>query len=268
MKMAWSTAFHRYGPLLLEYKVYQSADPGQCFLFLHGYGQDFHCYNPLYKSLAEQNATFISIHLPFHGESRMEAELLNPTVWIESVRLILEKEGCSRVHGIAFSMGAKFLLVAAQNLPQVFSQITLLAPDGLVKNPWYHFATSSGFGRVCLRTGLFLFPGLKFFFRCLVYLKWVRPGMMRFALSELRDRQGREKLLSVWLGFREIWPAMQLLRSVLLAHAIPMQVFLGRYDSILPLYRYKKLMKREEWIKWYVLETGHAGLVEKYASGF
>jgi pimeloyl-ACP methyl ester carboxylesterase len=259
--MAWKTEFLRAGPLLLEYKIHTV--PGKQWLVLiHGFGQDYRCFNQVLEKIGNQ-VSLLAIHLPFHGESRMEDAVLSPEVWRDGFLDILKKHETGAVHGLAFSMGARFLLDVAAENSEVFRSLTLLAPDGLVRNPWYRFATSSAFGRVCLRIFLLCFPIIRNLLLWISSTGIVRKGMVRFAASELNSQKGRRRLEAVWLGFRLIWPDLSKLKQAGNEN-LSMKLVLGKYDSILPLNRYRKFLRNDHFFTVEVLDCGHASLIDAW----
>lgn len=265
VNQGWKTGFLRTGPLLLEYKT-RKVEGKPWLFFLHGYGQDYRCFDPVYER-AGMDYSFLALNLPFHGESSMEQGFLRPEHWLEALEELFSRTGCRPLRAIAFSMGAKFLLLAAEKRPEWFEELILLAPDGLVKNPWYRFATGTAFGRFILRAAVRLIPGLKGLLHLLVLLKILRSGMTRFALSALADEDGRSRLLKVWIGFRKIWPDLDQLRARCRGK-LKITVYLARYDSIIPSRRFRLLKNRESWIQWKTEETGHSGLIAVFSRKF
>jgi len=261
MEVAWRTGFVRSGPLLLEYKIRPSAQK-PWLLFLHGFGQDYASFFPFAERKVDRYAMLV-LHLPFHGESQLEAEVLLPDDWCIAFQAILLKEKISSVYGIGFSMGARFLMTAAIRLPEVFRGIALLAPDGLQMNFWYSLATGSAAGRQVFRILITCFPVLRGFIRLLNLLKIIRPGYARFALSELREPVGRARLLASWSGFRRIWPDFIEFQNA--AEKIPVCIVLGKYDGIIPALKFKKLRQTHPFWNWTILDTGHAGLIAAFA---
>lgn len=262
MEPVWRTGFARSGPLLLEYK-FREAEGKPWLLFLHGYGQDFSAFRPIYEKM-HADFSLLAIHLPFHGESQLESGVLKLDDWLLAFHAIIQKEKIPRVHAIAFSMGARFLMTAAIRYPSCFSRIFLLAPDGLVKNFWYNLATGSASGRWLFRIflkGFFLFRG---FIRLLSFLKFIRPGLARFALSELHSPEGRNRLAAVWPGFRLIWPDLSEMQKA--GGQITVQVVLGKYDRIIPPLQFELLRKSGVFRNWLVLESGHSGLIAAFAA--
>jgi pimeloyl-ACP methyl ester carboxylesterase len=261
---SWKSGIIRSGPVLLEYKV--QARPGKPWLlFLHGYGQDYSAFQPVYDA-SGNDYSLLAIHLPHHGESRLERQvILSKEEWALCIEELLGRLETGPVRAIGFSMGAKFLLAAAEKKPALFNELILLAPDGLVMNPWYRHASATIAGRVFLRLSLHLFPVFRWIIALLAKLGPVRPALMRFAIAELSTREGRTRVLDVWLQFRKLWPDREFLLSQCKEQNIKVLVFLGRFDGILPLSRFSKIYKKEGWMNWEILHTGHAGLINAFA---
>ena len=264
MEGSWKTGFIRSGPILLEYKM-QARAGKPWLLFLHGYGQDYTAFHPVYE-VAASDFSFLAVHLPLHGESIIERKgILSKEEWALCLEELLGRLATGPVRAIAFSMGAKFLLAATEKKPALFTELILLAPDGLVMNPWYGLATGTTAGRLLLRIFIRLFPAFRWLISFLAAMRIVRPALKRFAFAELGSSMGRNRVLDVWLLFRKLWPDLNLLSEQCRNKPVRVIVYLGRFDGILPLSRYSRIMNRESWMQWKILKTGHAGLIEEFA---
>jgi hypothetical protein len=113
--------------------------------------------------------------------------------WKKVVELLFDKLEIDQAYWMGFSMGAKFLLKAYEMLPSLFSGISILAPDGLVMNPWYKFATEAIPGRLLLQFLIRAFPVFRIFVKALVKLGLLRASMGRFTMSELAYYEAKEQ---------------------------------------------------------------------------
>jgi pimeloyl-ACP methyl ester carboxylesterase len=260
----WQTGFIEHGPCRLEYKTLEKLNR-PWMVFIHGYGQDFRSFSPVYDVLGDQYS-FLSLHIFYHGESTIEGSSpLKPSDWKKVVELLFDKLEIDQAYWMGFSMGAKFLLKAYEMLPSLFSGISLFAPDGLVMNPWYKFATETIPGRLLLQFLIRAFPVFRIFVKALVKLGLLRASMGRFTMSELAYSEGRNRVLRTWLGFRNLWPKIQILSSNAKKTSIPILLVLGKYDGIIPLKRFSQIGKKLPTADWLILDTGHAGLLAKFA---
>lgn len=260
----WQTGFIEYGPCRLEYKTLEKLNR-PWMVFIHGYGQDFRSFSPVYEVLGNKYS-FLSLHIFYHGESTIKGSSpLKPSDWKKVVELLFEKLEIEQAYWMGFSMGAKFLLKAYELVPSLFSGISILAPDGLVINPWYKFATGTFQGRFLLRFLIRAFPVFRIFVKVLVKLGLLRASMGRFTMSELAYDEGRNRVLRTWLGFRNLWPDIKILRSNTIENPIPILLVLGKYDGIIPYKRFSKIGKKLPMADWLILDTGHGGLPAKFA---
>lgn len=260
----WKTGLISEGPCQLEYK-YRKVDGKPWMVFLHGFGQDYLAFDPVYQVL-EGHFSMLAPHVFFHGESSIEGSApLKKEDWNTLIRNLFEKLEISNAVWMAYSMGAKFTLHTYEAMPDLFTGITLLAPDGVVMNPWYGFATQSVFGRFCTRLSIQYIPLFRYLVIALSSTGLVRPSLGKFAASQLATAESRELVLNVWLRFRKIWPNERIWHSHLRSNPMPFLVVLGKYDTIISRKRFAR--QRADWkqVQWLDLEAGHASLVERFA---
>lgn len=212
--------------------------------------------------LFADTAPLLSLNFFFHGESRLgEKSPLSQAEWKELVQAIIQKHQIPKFRIVAYSMGCKFALLTAQLRPNFVSQLSLLAPDGLVMNPWYRFATQSSFGRLLLKISTNWVTFIRFLAISFGKIGLVRPSIGRFAMGEMSTPEKRQRVLEVWIRFRYMWPDWEVLPSVLKENGIRIRIVLGRFDGVIPP---KKFMPRQPaWnaFDWVMVQAGHGNLV-------
>lgn len=196
----------------------------------------------------------------FEGKAPLQME-----EWKAVMHHLFQKLGIEKVKVIGFSMGCKFSLTLAQLLPDHITSLTLIAPDGMVQNPWYRFATQSVFGRFTLRATVSWLPFLRFLTLFFARTGLIRASLGRFVEHQMNTKEKRDQVLNVWLRFRHIWPHWNILPGILSWRQIPVTILLGKFDTIIPVSKFNP--KRAEWagFEWRLLEAGHANLVQKVA---
>lgn len=254
-----------FGRCSLEYMI-QKDHPGLPWMvFFHGFGQDSRAFETLFP-VFQQSYNLISIHLYYHGESWVEGKNpLKKEEWLENIRLLLEREQVPSATFLAYSMGAKFALVAASELPEKVEQLILLAPDGLVMNPWYRFAAKTRVGRTILSVSTFWMPVLQPLFLLISKLGLVKQSLARFAMQQMATREQRKQVVRVWLMFRNIWPDNQKMTKLLSSGKLSVRLVLGKHDAIIRVKTLEPVRKKWPQIEWLILDCGHASLVEKLA---
>ena len=259
----WRTGLVSHNLCQLEYK--HKSHPGLPWVvFLHGFDQDFRAFNEVYEAL-EGKCSFLSLHIFFHGESDIDSNIpLEPRDWKAIIEKLFSSLHIEKAHWMGFSMGGKFTLISLQLMPHLFSEVTLLAPDGIVMNPWYRFATQNFIGRFCLRLMLQYMPFLRFVFLAFSKIGLIKSSLGRFTKHQLSSPEKRELVLNVWIRFRKIWPLEKIWRQHIKDQKIPVGIVLGKYDSIITVSKFRNKRKEMKEVHWVELKAGHSNLIEKF----
>ena len=260
----WRTGLVSHGLCQIEYK-HKSHSGLPWVVFIHGFGQDFQAFNPIYEVL-EGKYSFLALHIFFHGESDIDSDIpLELSDWQTIVEKLFVSLHIEKAHWIGFSMGGKFTLISLQLMPHLFSEVTVLAPDGIVMNPWYRFATQNFIGRFCLRVLLLYIPFLRFLVLAFSKIGLIKSSLGRFTEHQLSSPEKRELVLNVWIRFRKIWPSEKIWRQHIKDLKIPVGIVLGKYDSIITVRKFKKKRQEMKDVSWLEISAGHSNLIEKFA---
>lgn len=99
-----------------------------------------------------RDAHFLCIHLPHHGASGPLTpgdHPIPPATLLSILREILDREGLdtSSADLVGYSIGGRIALAMLVEAPDFWEHVVLMAPDGLVKNPFYRITVHTEFGR-------------------------------------------------------------------------------------------------------------------------
>jgi len=253
------------GRCQLEYCIKKNHPEFPWMVFFHGFGQDSRAFEELF-SVYSGTHNLLSVHIFYHGESWMEGKKpLEIAEWNSCLTALLEKEEVPSADFWAYSMGGKFALVGALSMPERVRSLTLLAPDGMVMNPWYRFAAQTAPGRVLLRIAALWMPIVRPLFWLFSKLGLVKPALARFALLQMATSDQRKQVLRVWLMFRKIWPNGNDLKKVVQLNHFKIRLVLGKHDSIIKPSSFKKFKSQIPEMEWLLLDCGHSSLIEKLA---
>lgn len=267
MLPGWKTGYFSFAHCQLEY-TFQHHPGKPWMVFLHGFGQNFRAFDSIYEK-EEGQYSFLAFHIFFHGDSQIEEDhLLSMGDWAFMVSEVFKKLEIEKAHWLGFSMGAKFTLSAFQFQPDLFERITLLAPDGLVMNPWYRFATQTFIGRFFLIILLQYLPAIRFLVLLLSKTGFLAKSLGRFVESQLNSPSKRKQVLNTWLKFRKIWPEASIWHPFMTEREIPVLVVLGQRDTVIPKSKFNRFRKNFPGIQWQEIPAGHGSLVEKWAASF
>jgi pimeloyl-ACP methyl ester carboxylesterase len=159
---------------------------------------------------------------------------------------------------MGYSLGGRIVLKILEIFPERVESVMLLAPDGLKLNPFYLFFSRTAIGRKILKHAVFhpeLFYRLA---RFLHRIKIVGEKQYQFAVNNFDNKSRREKVYQIWLSLRNVVSDRKNVRYILQKYDIPMLLFFGKYDKIIPPSIGIRFMKGiERQVKLYVLEEGH-----------
>jgi pimeloyl-ACP methyl ester carboxylesterase len=243
-------------PTRLHYQTYGSGL--RAVLAFHGYGQS-EGYWRFITSVLGVELTVYAFDLFYHGRSRLvkaDAPLSKQRLG-ELLVEFLREQNIDQFSLLAFSMGAKFALTAAEQFPARVEQVWLIAPDGLQRQFWYALAT---YLPVLRPQRLLRFLGT------LEQRRLVPTNLVRFAEWQLDSREKRLRVYRSWVGVRHLTFDLRQLAALLNRRPTPVTFFLGRYDLVIPHAGLQLFVDSLRNARTILLEAGHAGLLYDVAN--
>jgi len=237
----------------------------ETMIVLHGFGQNAKMLTHDLAALSNQY-TFVLVDLFFHGQSYLDKkhQPISEQVWAGMLMVLIQNLKIEKPGILAFSMGCKFALSGWKQMPEYWRELVLLAPDGIRKNNWYALATWNRGTRfifkLMTRQPFWLFGLMKLAGK----LGIVKSSILKFIGSQLNSKTKRDMAYLVWVNFRLLgtkeneWPAL------LKVNPLPIEVWLGRYDKVIPAQLIKKRLSKVKGITVKEISTGHNGLLAKW----
>lgn len=226
-------------------------------LCFHGYGNSASLFHSFERYLGLE-FTIISIDLPHHGESSWRPETLmhqrDLKVLLQYLLQEFRVEKCSLA---GYSMGGRVCLKIAELMPEKVDQLLLIASDGLVFNPLYFLVTKTFFGKRLFRRFLREPSRYLHYLNWMRSRKWLDESRYKFAMHYLGSESDRSFLLRVWSDMSLIVPNMQRLKAAIEKQGMPVYIFMGSYDRVIPTKHALRFSKGLSSAKVYVLEKGH-----------
>jgi len=233
-----------------------------CF---HGYGEDAEAFEFLTKYDDNQH-TFISIDLPFHGQTAWNEDLSFTINDLQQIIETIPELKNSRPILLGFCLGGRVALSLYQAMAAQIEKIILLAPDGLKINFWYWLSTQTWIGNK-----LFVFtmkhPGW-FFGMLKIFNKVgiVNASILKFVNYYIGDPGARQLLYQRWIVLRKLKPDISIIKSFITKYKTMVRLLYGMHDRIILPVRGKRFKKRiEEQCTLTVIHSGHQVLHEKHA---
>lgn len=235
----------------------------QILIAFHGFGQNKGVYKPLSEVLIKY--TIYSFDLFFHGDSKynIKNSPLTPSSFVDLINIFLRKENIKRFSLVGFSMGAKFALLVTQTFGSSIDHLILIAPDGIVPNFWYRFATGTILTRSFYKEVVFR-P--KYFFQLLEFanlLKLASPSTLKFAKNQMDTRSKRWQVYFSWMVFRNVITPFNMVLKKQQKEQFRLIIFLGNQDMVIPASKIKKKFRVNSTIEIVELDSRHGPLLVK-----
>ena len=232
----------------------------------HGYGEEGERFDILEPYLAEQ-FTLIAIDIPFHGKTEWNGDLLfKADELIQLMNQIMEDEQ-KNFTLLGYSMGGRIALKLFELIPQRVSKIVLVAPDGLHQNIWQWFVTKTKLGNNLFK---YTMVSPKWIFNLMgvaEQLNLMNKSIIKFIHYYLDDPVERANLYKIWTTTRQFRPNLRVVKKLVIAHQVPINILFGKHDRIIITKRGIQFKKGlEALITVNELDAGHQLLQKKYAN--
>jgi pimeloyl-ACP methyl ester carboxylesterase len=231
-------------------------------LAFHGMGQDFSCFQKFAQTFENQYTTYL-FDLPFHGKSEVDEPIITKEIWKGYLAQFLQENQIQNFSIIAFSMGGRFALATLEAFSESIENVLLLAPDGIIEDPFYYSATRFGLTRNIFKKILKNNHKFHGFADLLSRVGIVHESVLKFAKMMVNTPEKQKQLYQSWVGFRALNFDIEKLAQRINNQRISVQVFMGKYDKLLPIANVYPLTKHLENAELIILESTHGRLVEK-----
>jgi len=239
----------------LHYRIYGSGE--RVLLAFHGYGQDAGVYD-VFAMHTGRMYTLIAIDLPGHGATEWtEGKTLTPGHLSTLIANICRQWHVTQVTLMGYSIGGRVALAAMMAVPDMIYNMVLMASDGLTVNKWYRFCTKSLIGKQLFSivlaagdTGVRLAGILR-------SLRLIPDAMYRLSIQAMGSKAARAQLRLAWPALKECVHKPEELRAVIKKNSIPVYIFMGRRDRVLPPVLALSLAEGADTIKVTTTDRGH-----------
>jgi pimeloyl-ACP methyl ester carboxylesterase len=226
-------------------------------LAFHGYGNDAYVFRPFERHLRKEY-TVLSFDLPHHGESRWDTGVpLTKNDLTGIVKSIMAEYKTDKISLLGYSMGGRVCLALIEQLPGCIDRAALIATDGLATDHYYHFFTQTFIGKKMFRD---LIARPKKYLHIAEWLKkkkLVSDAQYKFASRYINTPESRDFLAKVWPDMNRLVPDLARVKAGIKKYRIPVSLFMGAHDGIIPPSRGERFKKGLDTVQLYVLDKGH-----------
>ncbi|MEO8589834.1 MAG: alpha/beta hydrolase [Flavobacteriales bacterium] len=206
-------------------------------LAFHGFGRagkDFAVLEPVLGDLC----TLYAFDLHFHGESPRYPERADAPFTPEELAAYFtafaRSVGRDPITLLGYSLGGRLALSLLEQAPEHIERVFLAAPDGLKTRPWYRGLATSPFGRRLYKRFVENPVTVHAVVNGLRAMRLMNERMHRFLIGQTDSRIKRELVRDVWLSYRMIEPDLQHVADKVNEHGIPVHLFFGTHDRVIP----------------------------------
>jgi pimeloyl-ACP methyl ester carboxylesterase len=238
---------------------YTSYGNGPELIFcLHGYGESGESFAYLGEKLGDR-FTLVCPDLPLHGKTDWIEETFEPTdldaIFIQLADTFNRREPFVLA---GFSMGGRLAVAFTEKYPTRIKRLFLIASDGLKENTWYWLATQTKSGNQLFRSTMKNPRWLFSMMDVALQLKLLNLSYYKFTHLYLDDAVQRNDLYARWTLFRKFRPSIKKFQAIIRRYKIPILIFCGAYDRIIPSAQASSLLKGAGINnRLIILETGH-----------
>ncbi|GAA4461690.1 alpha/beta fold hydrolase [Nemorincola caseinilytica] len=226
-------------------------------LAFHGYGEHAGTFSVFEEHLGHRY-TILSFDLPYHGGTAWRGkEHLTADDLVILVANVMVQFGVDKISLMGYSIGGRVCLSAMAAAPQHIHRVLLMATDGLTVNPFYRFFTRVPAGKYVFRRFLQAGEGSIRLTDLCRRLRLIPDAFHRLATQTLRSQESRLQLLHAWPCLSHLVQPPKVLRSVIATHKIPVFLYMGASDRVLPPSLAQPFAKGMDTVQLYILEKGH-----------
>ena len=244
----------------LHYSIYGEGD--KVLFMFHGFGQTLKSLREIEETL-KYDYKIYNFDLFFHGFSEWNHDdsQLSYDFWERMIQAFLDENGIHGFDLLGFSLGAKVCLATAELFPDKIKQMYLIAPDGIKRSFVYNWSTLRPFKGIF--RNLILQPQLFYsLVRFSDFFKLLDKSVLRFASIQMNSREKRRRLYYTWTVYKGLRPNIGELIRKLNERAISTNVFVGKYDRLIPLKHIQPVLNRLDKVTVNLLNAGHNNLLD------
>jgi pimeloyl-ACP methyl ester carboxylesterase len=257
------TAYFNFKKTSLAYQ--KIGEGNKNLLFFHGYGQNHQVFRDKAEALRDSHTCYL-FDLFFHGESEWGygEKVLTQDFWTALLQSFIIEQKIDRFSLVGFSLGGRFVFATLEVFPTKIDEVFLLAPDGVKTSFWYSLATYQIVFRKLFKS-MILHPNR--FYSIAHFINrvgLVDKGLIRFAESQMKTEEMRNRVYYSWVVFRKLQFYMPTIAKLLNENNIRSWLILGKFDKVITVDNMNRLLKHLQSCELQLLDTGHNGIIGKW----
>lgn len=223
---------------------------------LHGFGDRASLFSALETGL-KNDYTVYAFDLPYHGQTQWQSASFSQKNMLDLFEIVLKKENKKRFELMGFSFGGRIVLSMIFELINKVDKIYLIAPDGIqTKGMFSALVTPVWFRRFLQKLVNQPDTLIKIMEKC-QELGLLSSFSFQFIQTNLATPKRRERLFNTWVSLSDFGVDLKKTKAILKVRAIPVELYFGKSDKIIPPSAGEKLSNGIPNIRLHLIDEGH-----------
>jgi pimeloyl-ACP methyl ester carboxylesterase len=222
----------------------------------HGFGDSAKLFLQLQNSL-ESHYTVYAVDLPHHGHTQWREPFFNKRDIKRIISTIAEMENKYRFELMGYSFGARIIQRMVWEFAPRLDRLYLIAPDGFNTKGMFEISMiprQIRYGLWRILTKPLWFMSILTFFR---KHRLINQFIYDFSHRHLKYPERKLRLFSYWLSMDDFVIPMRRVLAKLNRIEIPIQLFFGENDPIIPVSTGKMLADELPMAQLHILNATH-----------
>ncbi len=229
---------------------------------LHGFGDQAKLFLALEDAL-KNDYTIYAINLPYHGQTQWKEDCFSKNNITDLFDIILKREQKARFELMGFSYGGRIVLAVLFDVINRLDKVYLIAPEGIQAKGMFSARIVPVWLRRILKKSInnpeWLVRILEIYYKTGILSRF----NYNFIKKNISTEKRRERIFNTWIFLNNFEVNLTGTRKLLKESALPVELYFGKYDKIIPSEVGEKLSKEIPNIRLNVINEGHLLINEK-----
>ncbi len=228
----------------------------QLLIALHGFADVGETYRNLETSLSP-HYTVVALDLPLHGKTIWQNDIYTKEDIIQILRMVIEKYPSDKFVLMGHSMGTRLIMKVLPEFIHQVERLFFLAPDGIRIKGIFNMNLIPVWFRWWAKGRLEKSNRFQGFVSYLYKKGWISKLANAFIHVHLNNPKRRRRLLGQWISHQYFMTYPWQFARLIIEHNIPIDLFYGKKDKIIPPNEGHRFVKRVPHAKMHLLQSDH-----------
>lgn len=258
-----------YKGFTISHRTYGSGD--EVILAFHGFGLDGSMFKEFAGSLSSR-FSMVCVDVVHHGfssfpEDRGYSEPLEASELVAIHHALMDELKVDTFWIAGYSMGGRLALGMIEQDASRCNGVILLAPDGLVRRPWYRGLAHSRIGHRLYDHWVEKPALFNWLTKVALRFHLIDERLYTFLMEHSASYDTRSLVRAIWFTLRRIEPDLQVVADNVRKRQLDLYLFLGKHDSIIrPSHSKYLLSLLGDRCELHLLNAGHAIILARTGS--